>query len=56
MTGTELIPGAVHAGSCQLCPSRPAQAAGASAAFFCSGDPQVRAQAGKLLHSVAGNT
>ena len=56
MTGTELIPGAVHAGSCQLCPDRPAQTAGTSAAFFCSGDPQVRAQEGKLLHSIAGNT
>jgi hypothetical protein len=55
MTGTEL-PGAVRVGSCQLCPDRPAQTAGTSAVFSCSGDAHVRAQVGKLLHLIAGNT
>jgi hypothetical protein len=56
MTGTELIPGAIRLGSCQLDPDRTAQTAGTTAALFSAGGAQVQAQVGELLPSVAGNT
>jgi hypothetical protein len=55
MTETELIPGAVGAGGCQLSPDRPMRTAATGAALFSAGGAPVQAQVGELLHPVAGN-
>jgi hypothetical protein len=55
MTETDLIPGAVGAGKCQLYPGRPVQTAGTGAALISAGGMQVQARVGALLPSVAGS-